>query len=196
MAKKPAEKPAVDLNFIDEVIRQTPGDSRLKNCIQCGTCSASCPYGIEMDYSPRRLFAMTRAGMKEQVLTSNTPWFCVSCYYCMARCPQKVKITDIMYTLKRMATKAGTNRTSELEGAPEFSETFTDFVESYGRNFELGLAIHFLLRYHPLVAMKLSTSLGVNLLKKGRMALKPDRIKGIKQLRAILEKAKELGGNQ
>ena len=46
---------------------------------------------------------MIEAGMKQDVLRSNTPWYCVSCYYCVVRCPQDVHITDLMYTLKRMA---------------------------------------------------------------------------------------------
>ena len=43
------------------------------------------PSGPDMEHTPRRLFAMIEAGLKEEVLRSNTPWYCVSCYYCMAR---------------------------------------------------------------------------------------------------------------
>jgi heterodisulfide reductase subunit C len=31
-----------------------------------------------MDHTPRMLFAMLRAGMRDEVLRSNTMWLCVS----------------------------------------------------------------------------------------------------------------------
>jgi len=144
-----------------------------------------------MDHSPRAIFAMLDAGMDDEVLNSNTPWFCVSCYYCMVRCPQEIPITDIMYTLKRLAIKEGYYQEDK---APEFSETFCDFVEHNGRSFELGIAMRYHLRYHPLGAFKMAAGMGLHLFRKGRMDLTPSRIKNVSQLKSILNKAKELGG--
>ena len=179
--------------FMDLVIATTPGgDPRLEFCLQCGTCGGSCPSGADMEHTPRQLFAMIAAGLEEDVLRSNTPWYCVSCYYCVARCPQNIHITDIMYTLKRMAITEGYYRESSAATAPGFSEAFIDFVENYGRSFELGLAARYHLRHHPLNAVKMASGMGLEMLRKGRMDLKPKRIKGTKQLQAILAKAKEL----
>ena len=183
-----------DLTFLNKVLAQTPGDARLEMCIQCGTCGGSCPSGADMEHTPRNLFAMISAGMKDEVLTSNTPWYCVSCYYCMVRCPQEIHITDIMYSLKRMAIQAGNYRDSTAAEAPDVSETFIEFVERYGRSFELGFATRYHLRHHPLDAMRMASGMGLTMLRKGRMDLTPTRIKGIKQLKAILAKAKALGG--
>lgn len=178
--------------FFDVVVRITPGDANLEKCIQCGTCSGSCPSGPDMDYTPRALFAMINAGMKEQVLRSNTHWYCVSCYYCMVRCPQDVHITDIMYSLKRLSIRAGYYQAdSRTKGASGFSETFTDYVENYGRSFELGLATRYHLRHHPLNMPKMAP-MALEMFTKGRMSITPKRIKNIDQLKAILNKAKEL----
>lgn len=183
--------------FFEEVIAETPGGApNLEMCIQCGTCGGSCPSAADMEHSPRRLFAMIEAGKREEVLRSNSPWYCVSCYYCMVRCPQEVHITDLMYTLKRMAVREGYYRESSAAAAPGFSETFMDMVENYGRSFELGLATRYHLRHHPLGAMKMATGMGFDLLRRGRMDLTPRRIKEIGQLKAILAKAKELGGEE
>ncbi len=179
--------------FFEEVMAGTPGNSNLEKCIQCGTCGGSCPSGPDMDHSPRTLFAMAEAGMKDQVLRSNTPWYCVSCYYCMSRCPQEVHITDIMSTLKRMAIKEGLYKESSAADAPDFSGTFIDFVESYGRSFEVGLATRYHLSHHPLDMVKMAP-MAIGMLRRGRMDLTPTRIKGMKQLKLILAKAKELGG--
>ena len=183
--------------FAQEVIANTPGsDPRLEMCIQCGTCGGSCPSGPDMDHTPRKIFAMIDAGMRNEVLSSNTPWYCVSCYYCMVRCPQEIHITDIMYTLKRMAIKEGLYRESSAYSAPGFSETFIDYVENYGRSFELGVATWHHLRYHPIKAVGMATGMGLDMLRKGRMDLTPTRIEGIDQLKAIITKAKELGGKR
>ena len=177
--------------FFEQVLAAAPGDTHLERCLQCGTCGGSCPSGPDMDHSPRALFAMIEADMKDQVLRSNTPWYCVSCYYCMVRCPQEIHITDLMYTLKRMAVQEGLYRESSAADAPKFSETFIDFVESYGRSFELGLATRYHLSHHPLDMMKMAP-MAMDLLRRGRIDLTPKRIKGTDQLKAILAKAKEL----
>lgn len=181
---------APGLSFLHRVMQNTPGDSRLQMCIQCGTCGGSCPSGLDMDHTPRQLFAMIRAGMEDEVLASNTPWYCVSCYYCVVRCPQEVHITDIMYSLKSMAIHA--HRYQE-RAAVGFSETFVDYVENYGRSFEFGLATRHYIRHQPLQLVKGAT-MGLGMLSKGRMDLTPQRIEAQQQLKAILQRAKELEG--
>lgn len=180
-------------SFMWEVIANTPGsDPRLEMCIQCGTCGGSCPSGADMEHSPRKIFAMIEAGMREEVLRSNTPWYCVSCYYCMVRCPQEVHITDLMYTLKRMAIAEGYYRESSASDAPDFSGYFIDYVENYGRSFELGVATRYHLRHRPLDTVKMA-GFGLGMMRKGRVDLTPKRIKNMSQLKAILAKAKALG---
>jgi heterodisulfide reductase subunit C len=141
-----------------------------------------------MDHTPRMLFAMLRAGMREDALKSNTFWICVSCYHCVVRCPQNVHIADVMYTLKSMAIQAKLYQDST---APDFSATFVDMVEEFGRSFELGLASRHYLKHFPLRLPSMAP-MGLGLLSKKRMSLVPKRIKNIKQLTAILDRAKEL----
>jgi heterodisulfide reductase subunit C len=174
--------------FFEEVMANTPGGEALRLCLQCGTCGGSCPSGEDMEYSPRRIFAMAEANMRDKVLRSNTPWYCVSCYYCMERCPQEIPITDIMYTLKRMAIAEGLYEDSD---APDWSQTFIGLVEQYGRSFELGLASRYHLTHRPLGKLSLGT-FALDMLRRDRLALTPSPIKNVAQLKAILSKAKEL----
>ena len=185
---KTIPKQIEDLTLLDEVSARTAGVSRLEMCIQCGTCGGSCPSSADMDHTPRMLFAMLRAGMREAALKSNTPWICVSCYHCVVRCPQNVHIADVMYTLKSMAIGAKLFQDST---APDFSQTFVDMVEEYGRGFEFGLATRHYLKHFPLRLPSMAP-MGWGLLTKQRMTITPKRIKGIKQLKAILDRAKEL----
>ena len=180
-----------DLTLLEEVAARTAGVSRLEMCIQCGTCGGSCPSAADMDHTPRMLFAMLRAGMRQAALSSNTPWICVSCYHCVVRCPQNVHIADVMYTLKSMAIHAKLYRDAT---APDFSQTFVDMVEEYGRSFEFGLATRHYLKHFPLRLPGMAP-MGVGLLSKKRMSITPSRIKNIKQLKSILKRAKELEAN-
>jgi len=178
--------------FIEEVMANTPGGIALRLCLQCGTCGGSCPSGDDMDHTPRRIFAMLEANLKDKVLRSNTPWYCVSCYYCTERCPQQVPITDIMYTLKRMAIADGLYEDSD---APDWSQTFIGMVEQFGRSYELGLATRYHITHRPLGKIRMGT-FALDMLRRDRLALTPSSIKNIDQLRAILNKAKELEGTR
>ncbi len=180
--------PVSELRFLEAVSAATAGISRLEMCIQCGTCGGSCPSSADMDHTPRQLFAMIRAGMRDEVLASNTPWFCVSCYHCVVRCPQGVHIADVMYTLKSMAVRA---QKYENSTAADFSQTFVGFVEEYGRSFEFGLATRHYLSHFPLRLPGMAP-MGWGMLSKHRMEVRPHRIEGIEQLKAILTRAKEL----
>ena len=177
--------------FFEAIVQATPGEPNLEACIQCGTCGGSCPSGADMENTPRQLFAMISAGEVDRVLKSNAPWYCVSCYYCMVRCPQNVAITDIMYTIKRFSLRSGKSQQSTAKDAPGFSETFINLVENYGRSFELGLAAIYHLRHHPLDLPKMAP-MGIGMMRRGRMDMTPKRIKGLDGLKAILRKAQEL----
>jgi heterodisulfide reductase subunit C len=141
-----------------------------------------------MDHTPRQIFAMIRADMREAVLRSNTPWYCISCYYCTVRCPQEVHIPDVMYTLKSMAIR---EKLYDDSTAPDFSQTFIGYIENYGRSFELGLATRHHLR-HRLAQIPSMMPMGLGMLTRGRMDLTPQRIEQIDQLQAILAYAIEL----
>ncbi len=174
--------------YMERVMAATPGESRLQMCIQCGTCGGSCPSGADMDHSPRQLFAMIRADMEPEVLASNTPWYCVSCYFCMVRCPQEIHIPDIMYALKGLAIKANLY---EEHVAPDLADSFVGYVEHYGRSFEFGLATRHYLRHQPLQLLG-KAQMGLGMLSKDRLELVPTKIDNIEQLQAILERAKEI----
>ena len=176
--------------FLEEVIRATPGGQRIVHCLQCGTCGGSCPNGADMQYTPRTLFAMINADRRDEVLSANTMWFCVSCYFCTSRCPQNIPITDIMYALKRISIAEGKYKDTD---APALARTFTDLVERYGRSFELGLASRYYLFNKPLAMLRMGP-MGLSMFTRGRMSLIPTRIRQVEQLQAIIQKAREIGG--
>jgi heterodisulfide reductase subunit C len=98
---------SLDSQFKYEILNE-PGGENFLRCMQCGTCTASCPVKtIDPDYNCRRIIRMALIGDKEQVLKSKFIWMCSTCYSCYERCPQDVKITDLMTALKNIAVKHG-----------------------------------------------------------------------------------------
>ena len=110
-----------DPTFMDRLM---PTGALIRRCIQCGTCSASCPTAYAMDYTPRQLWRLVNLGFVEEVLNSRTFWLCTVCKSCQVRCPRGIDITDAMVALKEWATR-------EHIQVPERLEMLGDTVASH-----------------------------------------------------------------
>jgi quinone-modifying oxidoreductase subunit QmoC len=172
----------LDPGFADE-IASTPGGDKLFSCIQCGTCSGMCPLSTYMDYAPRRIIAMIRAGFKGEVLTSYTSWLCASCYACSVECPKEIKITDIMYAVKRQAIKEGVY--PKRFPIPILARDFFKSVISSGRVDEGRLGMKLYLKTNPFKILGMM-GMGLKLFMQGRMNITSESIKGKKELKTIL----------
>lgn len=78
-----------------------PEGREILSCLQCGMCAGTCPYGDVMDYPPRRMIAMLRAGRLEEVFRSDSLLSCVACYACMAKCPRGIHLTEVLLPLMK-----------------------------------------------------------------------------------------------
>lgn len=97
----------LDPTFKEEVTR-IPGGENVKRCFQCGTCSAGCPVReIDEKYNPRKIIRMVILGMRARVLSNDFVWLCSQCYTCDERCPQDVRICEVMHVLKNLAVREG-----------------------------------------------------------------------------------------
>lgn len=177
-------------SFLNDVTAM-PKCEEIHSCIQCGTCSATCPVAKYMNYTPRKLFAMIRAGMEKEVLNSSTIWYCASCYSCVARCPMSINITEVMYQLKEKALKDKKAK-KHLIG-PGFTKAFVNNISMFGRVFEPLLAPSFM----PKVGIRgmIDNSLfGLSMFLKGRLPITPTKIKRLSGFKKILKKAQSLQG--
>ncbi len=179
-----------DLTFARRVYETIDGGERIALCMQCGTCSGSCPLGGAMDHGPRKLFMMIRAGMKEAVLTSNTIWNCTQCYNCVVRCPRKIPVTNILSALAAMAVAEGY---APQQPMARFSNAFWLSAKRFGRTDErLVTALYYLSCGMKDGLRRLLENLPIarRMVKARRMHLGlPHRSKGAARLRAILTKA-------
>jgi quinone-modifying oxidoreductase subunit QmoC len=184
----PASEQALRKRFLEEA-HLVPGGERISRCLQCGTCTGSCPVSYAMDISPRMVIALFRAGQIEEILRSRTIWICASCYMCTTRCPQAIKVTDLLYVLKRTAMEA--KLYPDRFPVYLLSRSFVRIVNRYGRNHEMLLLLLYYLRRNPLELLRLFP-LGVSLFRKGRISLFPSKIKGVETIRQILRAAEAL----
>ncbi len=170
-----------------------PDGYRIRNCVQCGSCTGSCPVAHAMDITPRQIVALFRAGYLEDILQSRAIWMCASCYACTVRCPQGIRVTDNLYALKRLAARKGIF--PKRFPVHALSEAFVANIRRYGRNWELWLGIEYYLKTSP--AKMLSpdlTKFALRMIRRGRLDLHPARIRRIDEVRAIVKQARAVGG--
>lgn len=110
-----------DKDFVNEVIELGstifPKENMvtLRACLQCGTCTGSCPSGRRTAWRIRQIFLRTITGLREEALSSDDLWNCTTCYTCQERCPRKVRSTDIVRVLRNIAVKEGRIRPEHLK---------------------------------------------------------------------------------
>ena len=118
-----------DPHFRDEVAAE-PGGEHIRRCFSCGTCTAGCPVGGVTDkYNPRRIIHMALLGMREQVLTNDFVWLCSVCYTCYERCPQDVRIPELMNAIRNIAVREG--------HVPQTFKTQVEKLRQHGRLYEI-----------------------------------------------------------
>ncbi len=93
---------AIEEDFKNEVLRLA--GEEVRTCIQCGTCSASCPTAHLMKPSIRRLVKLCLEGRREEALHNETLWLCTSCLLCTVRCPRGIRPKMVVSALKELAT--------------------------------------------------------------------------------------------
>ena len=161
--KKGKSRPAVDaleLASVQEMIRA---------CIQCGTCTGSCPNAFAMDHTPRQLWRLVTLGQVEAVFESRTFILCSACYFCTLRCPRGLPLTEAMHALKQMAARKDLKH---YRSSTAFYRNFVESVRRHGRvnEFEF-MAFYFAEMKNPLLPLRY-TPLGWRLLAKGKISPK------------------------
>ncbi len=195
MAATPAAEPGqrYDLGFAKWVYETVDGGDKLSLCMQCGVCSGSCPIGTQMDHGPRKLFMMIRAGMKEEVLSSNTMWNCTSCYRCVVRCPRGIPVTYILQDLGAKAVEMGY---ADAQDNTRFSRSFWWSAKTFGRTDERLVTTRYYFSFGLIEGIRKgleNLKIAFGMVKTGRMHIGvPHKIKDRKGLQAILAKAAEI----
>ena len=180
-------------SFAQEVFDRVDFGEEIKMCMQCGVCAASCPLSLRMDYSPRKIFTMIRAGKREEVLGSSAIMLCTSCYSCKVRCPRGIPVVDVMHGLAHYALSQGF---VPRKDTAVFAGEFWRQIYRKGRIDEKDLSRRYFFADGLVAGIRNSlemADMGIVMLLHKRMKLLPERsIKGIASLRKMLDKASEV----
>ncbi|MBI2915109.1 MAG: 4Fe-4S dicluster domain-containing protein [Firmicutes bacterium] len=151
-------------------------------CYQCGKCSAGCPVAFAMDHGPRRVMRLVQLGARDLALRNSTIWLCACCETCTMRCPRNIEVARVMETLRIMASELGID--SPVSTVPLFNKLFLGSVKGRGRVYEFLTALRFNLSSgKPLK----DSSLGREMLRRGKLVLKPPGIRGRREVARIFE---------
>lgn len=157
----------------------------VKTCIQCGTCSASCPTASLMDVPIRKLVKLVLEGEKKEALLSRSIWLCTSCLLCTVRCPRKIRPMAVVAALKSIYEEEGMKcKDSVFEGI------FARQIRNYGRISEVLLSAEYMIR-SPSSAVQIM-AFGAELVPKGKIELsfeaaRGERIEGAEEIKRIFE---------
>ena len=116
-------------NLLSKVIRESGQPVNL--CYQCRKCSAGCPTVDEFDYPPHAVLRMIQLDRREDLLTSRAIWMCVSCETCGTRCPNEIRISAVMDSLRAASLAGGAKPADRVTVALHTS--FVNNVRFFGR---------------------------------------------------------------
>jgi heterodisulfide reductase subunit C len=123
-------------SFAKEVAAE-PGGEDINKCIQCGICTASCVVAsASKKYRPRQLIQKILIGKRNEVLSSELPWLCLTCRMCEERCQEGVSPAEIFQAVRHIAAREGHvpnvfSSTVEtlLDDGWLLKDAYSDFIE-------------------------------------------------------------------
>lgn len=126
--------------FFDELMTDPRFEEGLNACMNCGACTAVCPAAEYYNYDPRRIVDAVQARDDqsiEELLRSETIWYCGECMSCRPRCPRGNTPAYVIQALRKLSQKYGFFTSSE-KGRQQYA-----LGRVLGANMlELGYCVH------------------------------------------------------
>lgn len=116
------------LDQVDTKVLEAVG-KKINLCLQCGTCTASCPVNrFTETFNPRLILRAAMLGLKKWTSSNDAIWSCLACYSCTERCPRDVDPTEIIRAIRNLSVKRGRIH--------PFFNTLTTTIANFGRIFD------------------------------------------------------------
>ena len=171
----------------EKILQRTGVDVR--ECYQCGKCTAGCPMARFMDLTPSQVMRLVQIGDEEAVetlLSSATLWSCVGCLTCTQRCPKDLDPAAVMDALREIAYEEG-RVPDEQRKVLKFHEAFLETVKHAGRMSEVPLTALYKTLSRDFFS---DVTLAPAMLLRGKLPLIPKVISGRKEVGRIFQKCR------
>ena len=129
-----------DIQYVEELSHTV-----VRDCYQCGKCSAGCPMADKMDVIPSTLIRLVQNGNVDEAAGAMSVWQCVSCQTCSTRCPKSVNISGVLDALKQISIEKKLVH-PKARRIVAFQKSFLDIVRRNGRTNELELVALYKIR--------------------------------------------------
>ena len=182
-----------DYQFLKQI--EADGPYLTGACYQCRKCTNGCPVTFAMDLYPDEVIRLVILGQSQTVLNCHTIWVCAACETCTTRCPNEVRIAELMDGLKEMAVQKGI--VCPQPRILTLHDAFLKNVKRWGRVFETTFLPQYLLRSGELLRLwqtgtwRDEMKLGWQMSRKRRFPVLPKTISGRKEVRKILDRHKK-----
>lgn len=162
----------------------------ISHCYQCGKCSAGCPLNEEMDVMPNQILRMLQLelpGYEDKILSSLSIWLCLACDTCYSRCPQEVKLSQVMDFLRQESIRKD-KVNPKANDILKFHKAFLNSIKMNGKLHEVGLTIDYKLRT---LNMMQDVQLVPSMMAKGKLAIFPHQVQNTKEIAKIFKRISE-----
>lgn len=98
------------MELYQELTKDVRLEEGLKSCMNCGVCTAICPAAEFYDYDPRIIAGIIQSKDEkriEELLKSDTIWYCGECMSCKTRCPRGNTVGLIIMALRSLSQELG-----------------------------------------------------------------------------------------
>jgi len=163
------------------------------HCYQCGKCTAGCPLNEDMDIMPSqilRILQLELPGYEAKLLGSLSIWLCLACDTCYSRCPQEVKLSQVMDFLRQESVQQ--NKVNpKAKDILKFHQAFLETIEKNGKLNEVWLTLNYKLKTLNLLQ---DVNKAPSMFFKGKLNPIPERVHNVKEIEKIFNKVRENEG--
>ena len=96
--------------YFDMLLEDVRLREGLNACMNCGVCTAVCPAAAFYNYDPRQIVSIVQTrddNAIEDLLRSDTIWYCGECMSCRPRCPRANTPGYVIQALRRVSQQTG-----------------------------------------------------------------------------------------
>jgi heterodisulfide reductase subunit C len=178
----------MDTSELSKKVRQQT-DVNVRECYQCGKCTAGCPVADKMDLRPSVIMRMLQSGdaaEEDEILRSLSIWLCLSCETCYSRCPMELDIPKIMDYLRQKSLAEGKVH-RDARKIVAFHKSFLNGVKHNGRLNEMELIVDYKIRSVRSGTLFQDVLLAPGMFSRGKLHILPEQIKDKKGLARLFK---------